>query len=110
MAMDVEKELKELRRRVDLAETRLSQLEGRFEFVSGQLRDIQLYMHSRFDEIDARFDAGDARFDAIDARFDAVDARFDAMDAKIDAKIDGLRADMPDIVAKAVGSVLRKGD
>jgi hypothetical protein len=92
-----------------LAETRLSQLEGRFEFVSGQLRDIQLYMHSRFDEIDARFDAVDARFDAIDARFDAVDARFDAMDAKIDAKIDGLRADMPDIVANAVGSVLRKG-
>jgi hypothetical protein len=92
MAMDVEKELKELRRRVDLAETRLSQLEGRFEFVSGQLRDIQLYMHSRFDEIDGRFDAVDARFDAVDA------------------KVDGLRADMPDIVANAVGSVLRKSD
>ena len=35
--MDVEKELKDLKRRVDLAETRLSQLEGRFEFISGQL-------------------------------------------------------------------------
>ncbi len=76
MATDLEKELRDLKRRVDLAETRLSQLEGRFEFVSGQLRDIQLYMHARFDDLDA--------------------------------KIDGLRRDLPEIVAAAVSSVLRE--
>jgi hypothetical protein len=85
MAMDLEKELRDLKRRVDLAETPLSPLEGRFEFFSGQLRDIQLYMHARFDEIDSRFDA-------------------------TDGKIDSLRSDLPDLVATAVGSVLRKGD
>lgn len=75
MAMDVEKELRDRKRRVDLAETRLSQLEGRFEFISGQLRDIQLYLHARFDDIDA--------------------------------KIEGLRTELPDLVASAVGAVMR---
>jgi len=37
-AMDVEKELKDLKRRIDLAETRLSQIEGQFGSVSGQLK------------------------------------------------------------------------
>ena len=73
--MDVEKELRDRKRRVDLAETRLSQLEGRFEFISGQLRDIQLYLHARFDDIDA--------------------------------KIEGLRTELPDHVASAVGAVMR---
>jgi hypothetical protein len=81
MATDVEKELRE--RRVDLAATRLSQLEGRFEFVSGQLRDMQLYMHARFEDVDTRFD-------------------------KLEAKVDGLRNDMPEIVATAVSAVLRE--
>ena len=49
-AMNLERELQDLKRRVDLAETRLSQLEGQFGFISGQLEDIQLYMHARFDE------------------------------------------------------------
>jgi hypothetical protein len=43
MAFDLEKELRNLKRRVDFAETRLSQLERQFGFISGQLRDIQLY-------------------------------------------------------------------
>ncbi len=55
MAIDLEKEVKDLSR-VDLAETRLSQLEGQFGFISGQLRDIQLYMHTRFDDIDRKID------------------------------------------------------
>ena len=93
--MDVEKELKDLKRRVDLAETRLSQIEGQFGFVSGQLRDIQLYMHARFDEIENRFDG-------VDSRLNGVDRHLDGMDRKLDK--------LPDLVAGAVGSVLRKGD
>jgi tetrahydromethanopterin S-methyltransferase subunit G len=76
MAIDLEKEVKDLKRRVDLAETRLSQLEGQFGFISAQLRDIQLYMHARFDDIDQ--------------------------------KIDGLRNELPQIVASAVGAVMRE--
>ncbi len=76
MAIDLEKEVKDLKRRVDLAETRLSQLEGQFGFISGQLRDIKLYMHTRFDDIDR--------------------------------KIDGLRTELPNSVADAVGTVMRE--
>ncbi len=76
MAIDLEKEVKDLKRRVDLAETRLSQLEGQFGFISGQLRDIQLYMHTRFDDMDR--------------------------------KIDDLRAELPNIIATAVGAVVRE--
>ena len=84
MAVDLEKEFKDLKRRVDLAETRLSQLfEGQFGFISGQLRDIQLYMHARFDDIDRKFDG-------------------------VAGKIDGLRNDLPQIVANAVVDVMRE--
>ncbi len=61
---------------MDLAETQLSQLEGPFGSISGQLRDIQLYMHNRFDDIGR--------------------------------KIDGLRAELPNLVASAVGAVMRE--
>jgi chromosome segregation ATPase len=73
MALDLEKEVRELKRRLDLAEMRLSQLEGSFAFISGQPRDIQLYMHRKFDEIDAKLTGHDQRFDALDARFDKLD-------------------------------------
>lgn len=53
------REIADLKRRLDLAETKLSQQAGQFEFISGQLRDIQLYMHARFGDQDRRFDAVD---------------------------------------------------
>jgi hypothetical protein len=83
MAVDLEKELRDLKRRVDFAETRLSQLEGQFGFISGQLRDIQLYMHARFDDLDGKFDG-------------------------VAGKVDDLRHDLPQIVASAVTDVMRQ--
>ena len=83
--MDVDKEIRDLKRRLDLAETRLSQMDGRFEFVSGQLRDVQLYLHARFGDIDGRLDKIDGRLDKMDGRLDKIDGRLDKMDAKIDA-------------------------
>ena len=74
MAMDLDKEFRDLKRRVDLAETRLSQLEGQFTFIAGQLKDIQLFMHAKFDEIDRRFD-------------------------RVEGKLDRLRDDLPDLIA-----------
>ena len=69
-------ELRDLKR-VDLAETRLSQIEGRFECISGQLRDRQLYQHAKFSEIDSRLDNIDGRLDKMDGRLDRVEARLD---------------------------------
>ncbi len=72
MSVELQNEVRELRRRFDLAEMPLSQLEGRFEFISGQLRDVQLYMHARFEDIDCRFEQIDKRFDLLDAKVDAL--------------------------------------
>lgn len=77
--MDVDKEIRDLKRRLDLAETRLSQMDGRFELISGQLRDIQLYMHARFGDIDGRLDKVEGRFDKIDGRLDTMDTKIDAL-------------------------------
>jgi hypothetical protein len=94
--MDVDKELRDLKRRVDLAETRLSQLGGQFGFITGQLRDIQLYLHARFDDIDAKIEGLEAKFGGLDAKFGGLEAKFE-----------GLRTELPDLVATAVGSVIR---
>ena len=60
----LEQEVRDLRRRLDLAETCLSQLGGQFGFVSGQFRDIQLYIHARFDDVDFRTFAAQERIHA----------------------------------------------
>ena len=93
--IDLEAEVRELKRRLDLTETRLSQLDGRFEYISGQLRDIQLYMHARFDDIDKRFDKLDGRFDKQESRFDRLEGRSDKLDAKVDA--------LPRVIAEMIG-------
>ena len=101
--LDLEKEVRDLKRRVDLAEAKLSQLDGGFEFITGQLRDIQLYMHNRFADIDERFDRVDRRLDRMDGRFDSMDGRFDSMDGRLDSvegKIDALPRVIAELIAK----------
>ena len=102
MVLELEKEFRDLKRRVDLAETRLSQLEGKFEFISGQLRDIQLYLHARFDDIDQRFERMDQRFERMDQRFERMDQRFERMDQRLErleSKVDAL----PRVIAELIG-------
>jgi chaperonin cofactor prefoldin len=65
-------EVRDMKRRLDLTETRVGQLEGRFEFITGQLKDIQLYMHAKFSDIDARFDRMEARQDRMEQKIDAL--------------------------------------
>ncbi len=87
--MNVEQEIRELKARLDKHDTTLAQLT--VEFISGQLKAMQRFMH--------------AKFDAIDKRFDEVDKRFD----KIESDVGTLREDLPGIVVEAVRSVLRPG-
>lgn len=82
--MNIEAEIRELKRRV-------SELEGSFGFLTGQLRDVhrsllgfQQETNQRFDGVDARFDRVDARFDGVDARFDGVEARLERVEQTID--------------------------
>ncbi len=81
----LDKEVKDLKRRMDLAETRLSQGDGRFEFVSGQLRDLQLFQQAKFAEVDTRLDRIEGRLDGIDTRLDRIDTRLERIDATLEA-------------------------
>jgi predicted nucleic acid-binding Zn-ribbon protein len=103
-------EFGDLKRRQDLTEINVKQMQGQFEAVSGQLRDSRLYMHAKHADIDTRIDHVDgrlgsvdeviealprvmaelevrshARFDAMNAIFASIDAKFTAMGCKIDA-------------------------
>ena len=86
--MSIEERLAALERDNTETKRRLDELDGSFQFVVGQLRNIQTYMHTRFDAIDARFDAVDARFDRLDERLDdsfsAMSERFYQIDARLE--------------------------
>ena len=90
------REVADLKRRLEIAETKIAQQDGQFEFISGQLRDVQLYMHARFDDFDKAFAAMrteigqlraemNTRFAEMNTRFADMDRRFVEMNAKIDA-------------------------
>ena len=99
------REVADLKRRLEIAETKLAQHAGQFEFISGQLRDVQLYMHARFDDIDTQFAAIRATIAAMDAKFDgkiaALDAKFDARFNTLEAKVDALPRVLAEMLAKS---------
>lgn len=109
---ELEKEVRDLKRPVDLAETRLSQGDGRFEFITGQLRDVQLYLHSKFGDIDGRLDKIDGRLDRIDGRLDKLDAKVDVLprviaelEVKVDRHVDRLETKidaLPRVIAELI--------
>lgn len=117
--MDIEKEITELKRRADMTDTRLARAEGQFEFVSGQLRDMQLYMHNRFGAIDDQFDTINDRFNSIDNRLSKIDNRFDAMERRFvamesrfdgtDDKLDSIGTDVKALVSTVGQLVQRDG-
>ena len=77
------------RENVDI-KLRLSTVEGQFEFISGQLRDMQVYMHAKFAQIDQRFDRVEAELRGVKA------------------EVASLRRDLPVIVADVMREVLRE--
>ena len=86
----------------DNAETNheIATMKGQFEFISGQLRDVQRYMHNRFDQIVARFDKveGEVRQGFGDLRRD-MERGFEAV-----------RRDLPKLAADAMREVLAERD
>src|SRR5215510_10575888 len=92
MAMNVEAEIRELKRRV-------SELEGSFGFLTQQIKGV----HKDLLTFQARTEQ---RFDRIEGRFHQVDGRFD----KIEGGIRRLREDMPGIVAGALREIRASGE
>ncbi len=76
---ELEKEVRDLKRRVDLAETRMAQNDGRFEFITGQLRDVQLYLHTRFADMDGQFAQVNSKIENIDSKIEKMDVKIDAL-------------------------------
>ena len=90
----IEERLTLLEREHTEIKERVATLDGSFQFISGQLRNLQTYVHDRFDKVDARFDKMDARFDKMDSRFDKIEA--DVRDIKAELKA------LPRVIAEII--------
>jgi hypothetical protein len=94
MAMNVEAEIRDLKRRV-------SELEGSFGFLTQQVRTVHKDLLA-FEE------KTEQRFKNVDRRFDRLEGKVDGLDRKIDSKIDGLAKALPRIVGDAVREANRE--
>jgi len=96
MAMDVEAEIRDLKRRV-------GELEGSFGFLTEQVKTV----HKDLLAFEAKTEQ---RFNKVDERFDRLEQKVDGLDRKIDSKIDGLAKALPGIVGDAMREVNRERD
>ena len=98
MSMNVEAEIRDLKRRV-------SELEGSFGLLTQQVKSVHKDLLAFQEKTEQRFDQVDARFEKVDARFDKVDDKLDKIDGRLDHLDRGLRelrTDMPKIVSDAL--------
>jgi hypothetical protein len=77
MAMNVEAEIRDLKRRV-------GELEGSFGFLNEQVKSVHRDLLT-FQE-------------RTEQRFDRLESKVDSLDRKIDAKVDGLARSLPGIM------------
>ncbi len=103
MAIDVEAEIRDLKRRV-------GELEGSFGFLTEQVKAVHKDLLDFEAKTEQRFVKVDERFDKVDKRFDNLEHKVDGLDRKIDSKIDGLAKALPGIVGDAVREANRERD
>jgi hypothetical protein len=84
MSMNIEAEIRDLKRRV-------SEIEGSFGFLTQQIKSV----HKDLLAFQAKTEQG---FDHLNGRIDKVDGRLD----QVDRGLRGLRTDMPKIVGNAL--------
>ena len=95
--MDVEAEIRDLKRRV-------SELEGSFGFLTRQVGDV----HKDLLAFEARTEV---RFEQVDSKLREHDGRFDRLESKVDGvdrNVDGLARSLPRVVADTMREVLRE--
>jgi archaellum component FlaC len=106
MAMNVEAEIRDLKRRV-------SELEGSFGFLTDQVKGVHKDLLAFQEKTEQRFDKVDGRLDKVDGRLDKVEGSLDKVDSRLDhveKSIKDLRHDMPSIVGDTMREVLRERD
>jgi hypothetical protein len=94
MAMDIEAEIRDPKRRVD-------ELEGSFGFLTRQIQGVHRDLLSFEEKTDNKLREHDSRFDQIEA---GLGGRIE----KVDTELRGLRRDMPKIVGDTMREVLRE--
>jgi hypothetical protein len=70
--MDLEAEIRDLKRRV-------GEIEGTYGFLSGQLRDVHRSVLGFQEQTNDRFDGLDGRMDGLDSRMGRVEQALDAL-------------------------------
>ena len=96
MAMDIEAEIRDLKRRV-------SEIEGSFGFLTRQVGDV----HRDLPAFEARTEQ---RFERIDGRLVQMETRLEGRIDKVETELRGLRRDLPGIVGEAVREANRERD
>jgi predicted RNase H-like nuclease (RuvC/YqgF family) len=91
MSMNVEAEIRDLKRRV-------SELEGSFGFLTQQVKTLHKDVLAFEAKTEEKLKEHDKRFDKVDGRLDKIDGRLD----HLDRGLRGLRTDMPKIVGDAM--------
>ena len=99
MAMNVEAEIRDLKRRV-------SELEGSFGFLTDQVKGVHRDLLVFQEKTEQHFAKVDGRLDKVDGRLDRVESRLD----HIETSVKDLRRDMPGIVGGAMREVLHERD
>jgi hypothetical protein len=100
MAMNVEAEIRDLKRRVSEVEGSCG--EGTFGFLVHQIRTFHKDLLAFQAKTEQRFDQIDTRFDKMDGRFDKIDCRLD----HVDRNVRDLRTDVRKIVGDTMREVL----
>src|SRR5579872_4329764 len=91
MSMNVEAEIRDLKRRV-------GELEGSFGFLTQQIKSVHKDLLAFQAKTDQRFEKLEGK---MDSRFDKVDGRLDL----VERGLRNLRTDMPKIVGDAIREV-----
>ncbi len=92
MAMNIEAEIRDLKRRV-------GELEGSFGFLTRQVQNVHKDLLTFEEKTEQRFERLEGKVDALDRK---IDSKVDALDRKIDTRIDGLTKSLPGIVRDAL--------
>ena len=95
--MDVEGEIRDLKRRV-------GELEGGFGFLTQQLQGVHRDLLGFQSQTNARFDRVDARLGGVESRLGTVEGEVRGLTADVAS----LRSDLPTIVGDAMREVLRE--
>ena len=81
--MELAERIATLEAKLAKLDERVITLEGQFDFISRQLRDLQMFVHAKFEQVDRRFDAVEGRLGKIEGRLDKIDGRLDRIEVTL---------------------------